>query len=181
MHKEAVIERLWRYTWTSAKCNSVRKPYANLPGTPVALASACKYFQMLPAPLELCKALSDSATGSIYLGDPGGDRHLIIRNTGSIFPSSWSHALLPSFRRSTQFVWFIMAGYPFVSSHPLSTLLLEPLFLTNSLRIPCDIGGVLMMGCLPSSSTVSPHRDRVNLEMHSEAVIERIWRYTWRL
>jgi len=33
-----------------------------------------------------------------------------------------------------------------------------------------------MMGGLPSSSTISPHRDRVNLEMHSEAVIERVWR-----
>jgi hypothetical protein len=36
---------------TSAKCNSGRKPYANLSDTPVALASASKYFQMLPAPL----------------------------------------------------------------------------------------------------------------------------------
>jgi len=35
----------------SAKCNFVRKPYANLPHTPVALASASKYFQMLPASL----------------------------------------------------------------------------------------------------------------------------------
>jgi hypothetical protein len=33
-----------------------------------------------------------------------------------------------------------------------------------------------MMGCLPSSLTVSPTRDQVNLEMHSEAVIERVWR-----
>jgi hypothetical protein len=48
---------------SSAKCNSVRKPYANLPDTPVALASASKYFQMLPAPpgalqsaLRLCKS-----------------------------------------------------------------------------------------------------------------------------
>jgi len=41
-------------------------------------------------------------------------------------------------------------------------------------------GGMLMMGCLPSSSTVSPHCDRVNSEMHSEAVIERVWRCTWR-
>jgi len=40
----------------------------------------------------------DSATGSIYLGDRGVDRHhLIIGNTHSIFPRSWSHALLPSF------------------------------------------------------------------------------------
>jgi len=37
------------------------------------------------------------------------------------------------------------------------------------------------MGCLPSSSSVSPHGDQVNLEVHSEAVIEQVWRYTWRL
>jgi len=137
----------------------------------------------------------DSATGSIYLGDPGVDRHhRIIRNTHCIFPSSWTYALLPSFRRSTQFVdphalsqsvhrstqfvWFIMAGYPFISSHPLPTLLeLEPLVPTNSpFGYHATYGGVLMMGCMPSSSTVSPHRDRVNLEVHSEAVIERVWR-----
>jgi len=126
----------------------------------------------------------DSATESIHLGDPGVDRHhRIIRNTHFFFPSSWSHAPLPSFHGSTQFVWFIMAGYPFISSHPLPTLLeLEPLFPTNSpFGYHARCGGVLMMGCLPSSSTVSPHHDRVNLEMHSEAVIELVWTYTWRL
>ena len=47
----------------------------------------------------------DSVTGSIYSGDPGVDRHHHIkRNLHSIFPSSWSHTLLPSFHRSTQFV-----------------------------------------------------------------------------
>jgi len=35
---------------SSANCNSVRKPYTNLPDTPVALASASKYFERLPAP-----------------------------------------------------------------------------------------------------------------------------------
>jgi hypothetical protein len=39
---------------------------------------------------------------------------------------------------------------------------------------------VLMMGCLPSSSTVSPDGDQVNSEIHSEAVMERVWRCTWR-
>jgi len=38
---------------TSAKCISVQKPYSNLPGSLLALASASKYFQMLPALLEL--------------------------------------------------------------------------------------------------------------------------------
>ena len=49
---------------TSAKCNLVQKPYANLPDTPVALTCASKYFQMLPAPpgalqsaLRLCKSI----------------------------------------------------------------------------------------------------------------------------
>jgi hypothetical protein len=82
----------------------------------------------------------DSATGSIYLGDPRVDRHhLIIRNTHSIFLSSWSHALLRSIHRSTQFVWFIMAGYTHIF-HPLLTLLeLEPLILTYSLQISCEV------------------------------------------
>jgi len=49
---------------SSAQCNSVRKPYATLPDTPVALTSASKYFQILPAPpgalkraLRLCKII----------------------------------------------------------------------------------------------------------------------------
>jgi len=50
------------------------------------------------------------------------------------------HALLPSVHRSTKFVRFIMAGYLFISSHPLPTLLeSELLFLTNSLRMPCEV------------------------------------------
>ena len=80
-------------------------------------------------------------TGSIYLEDPGVDRHhLNIGNTDSMFPSSWSHALMLSFRGSKQFVRFIMTGYPFLSSHPLPTLLeLEGLFPMNSLWIPCEV------------------------------------------
>jgi hypothetical protein len=135
----------------------------------------------------------DSATGSIYLGDSGVDRHLIIRNTHSIFSSSWSHALLPSFRRSTQFVSILThsceafidpcnlcgSSWPGILSY--LTLFLRSSSQNRSFsRIPfgyhARCGGVFMMGCLPSSSTVSPHRDRVNLEMHSEAVTERVWR-----
>jgi hypothetical protein len=83
----------------------------------------------------------DPVTGSTYLEDPRVDRHnLNIQNTHSIFPSSWSHALLPSFCRSTQFVWFMMVGYPFISSHPLpSHLKLELLFFLNSLQILCEV------------------------------------------
>jgi hypothetical protein len=50
--------------WSSAKCNLVQKWYAYLPDTPVALTTAFKYFQMLPAPpgglqsaLRLCKSI----------------------------------------------------------------------------------------------------------------------------
>ena len=49
---------------TLAKCNSVQKPYTNLPDTPIAVTSTSKYFQMLPAPpgafqsaLKLCKGI----------------------------------------------------------------------------------------------------------------------------
>jgi len=83
----------------------------------------------------------DSATGGIYLEYPGVDRHhLDIRNTHCIFPSKRSHALLPSFRICTQYVWFIMAGYLFVSCHPLPMLCeLKPHFRTNSLPIPSEV------------------------------------------
>jgi hypothetical protein len=79
----------------------------------------------------------DWATGSMHFEDPGVDRHhLIIQNTSSIFPSSWSHAILPSFHRSKQYVWFIVAGIP---SYHLTILEPEPLLLTNSLWMPCDV------------------------------------------
>ena len=41
--------------------------------------------------------------------------------------------------------------------------------------------GVWMMGCQPSCSSVSPHHDHMDLEMDSEAIIERVWICTWRL
>jgi hypothetical protein len=44
-----------------AQCNSVRKPFANLPDTLIALSTASKHSQMLPGPLELCNVFSDSA------------------------------------------------------------------------------------------------------------------------
>jgi len=124
----------------------------------------------------------NSATGSIYLGDTWVDRHhCIIGNTHSIFPSSWSHALWPRVHTSTQFVLFILAGYPFISSHPLSTLLEpEPLYLKHSLWMPCEVWRSVDDGCVPSSSTGSPHSDRVNVDMHFMAVIKWVWRCTWR-
>jgi len=128
----------------------------------------------------------DSATGTICLGDPRVDRHHhIIRNTHSIFPSSWSHALLPSFHRSTQFVWFIMAGFPFISSHPLPTLLKpEPLFLKNSLRMPCEVRRSVDDGlsafdlhcCTTLWSSELSDSLRCRGRVSVEAVIMRSWR-----
>jgi len=141
----------------------------------------------------------DLATGSIYLADAGVDRHhLIIRNTHSIFPSSWSHALLPSFQRPTHFVWFLMrsfqafldpcnlcgSSWPGIRAYPLTLFLHSPSKNRYFSRVPfrCHVrsGGVLRMGCLPSSSTISPHHDRVNSEILSEAMIEQVWICTWR-
>ena len=133
----------------------------------------------------------DSATGSIYLEDPGVDRHhLIIPNTHSIFPRPWCRELWPSFHRSTQFVWFLthfcqafidprnMCGssWPGVSSYPFTFFLRCSRQNRSVSQIPfgCHVrcGRVLMIGCLSSSSSISPHHDQVNLETHSEAMIE---------
>jgi len=40
-------------------------------------------------------------------------------------------------------------------------------------------GEMLMMGCQLSRSTISPCHNWGNLEMHSEAAIDRIWQCTW--
>jgi len=130
-------------------------------------------------------------TGSTYFGNPGVGRHgCIIQNTHSIIPSSWSHALLPSFDSSTHFGWFLMhscqafidprhlcgSSSPGIPSYPL-TLFLQCSsqncsFSRIRFRCHAGCGTVLMMGCLPSSSTSSPQHDEVNLVVHSEAVIE---------
>jgi len=153
----------------------------------------------------------DPATGCIYLEDLGVDRHhLIVRNTHSILPSPWSHTVLLSFHRSMQFVWFLTHSCQVCidpcnlcgSSWPGSPSDLLTIFLRSSSqnhsvsRIPfgwhARCGGVLMMSCLLSISTVSPHLDRMNTDIHSEAVIEQVWtfhsdaiiegvwRFTWR-
>jgi len=83
----------------------------------------------------------DSATESIHLRKPGVDRrHHIIRNTYCIFPSPWSHTLLPSFHGSTQLVWFLThscqafwdslnvcgVSWPCKHSYPLTLSLRSP-------------------------------------------------------
>jgi len=77
------------------------------------------------------------ATGCIYFGEYRVDTYyLIIQKTHTIFPSAWFHVLLATIYRFMQIGWFMMAGYPFISSHPLPTLLeLDLLFLMNSLPV----------------------------------------------
>ena len=124
----------------------------------------------------------DSATGSIYLDDPGVDRHhLIPKNTHSIFFNTRSHALLPSFHRLKQFVRFIMVG---ISSYPLTLFVRSSSQNCSFSQIPfgchAKCARVLMRGFLRSSSS-DLQLHAVSLEMHSEAVIEQVWRYTCRL
>jgi len=81
------------------------------------------------------------------------------------------NALLWCIHRATQYVWFIMAMYPFISSDPRVIVemhpeaLLEPVY-RNIWR--------------PWSSEVEDAhggRDRANLEV----IIVQHWRHTWRL
>jgi len=141
----------------------------------------------------------DSVTGSIYLEYPGADRHhLNIRYTHSIFPSSWSYALLPSFHGSTQFVWILPhscqsfidprnlcgSSGPGIRSYPLTLFLYSssknPSFSQIHFGYHATCGTVLMKDSLPSSSSISPHGERVNIQMLAKAVIDRVWRCTWK-
>jgi len=107
-------------------------------------------------------------------------------NTQSIFLSSWSHALLPSFYIYMQFVLFLMhscrafvyprnlcgSSQPGTPSSPLT------LFLRSSWRENCSFSGIPFR-CY-ESSTVAPHPNLENLGIYLEAVIKRVWRCTWR-
>jgi len=154
----------------------------------------------------------DSATGSTYLWDSGVHRHhCIIQNTHSIFPSPCSHAPLPSFHRSTQFVWLLMhscqaftdrsnlCGWSWrgIPSYPLTLVLCLCSLNRSWSRIPFGwhvrCGRMLKMGCLALlfnrftalwSSEFGDSlggRHQVSLEKHLEVVIEWVWRYTWKL
>jgi hypothetical protein len=121
----------------------------------------------------------DSATDSNGLGDPRVDRHLIIRNTHPIFPSSLSYALLPSFvdpRNLSGSTWPRNPPYP-LALFPCSWSQKRS-FLSIPIGYHVRCSEVLMIGCRPTRSTISPHRDRVNFEMHCSKVIEGVWRYT---
>jgi hypothetical protein len=127
----------------------------------------------------------DWAMGSIYVGDTGANRnHLIIQqNTHCIFSSPWSHALLFSVHRSTQFAWFVtdscrafivprnLCGSLHLGSlsHPLTLFLRSSSQHCSVPQIPFGChercSGVLMMGSLPSSSAVSPQRVLINIKL----------------
>jgi len=137
----------------------------------------------------------DSASGSIYLGEPGVVRHhFIIRNTDSSFPRSLPHALSPSIRRSTQSVWLLMhscevfidppnlcaLSWPVIPSYYL-TLFLHSVSVKRSLsQIPfvyhMRCGRVYIIRCLPSSTALSSRLDWLDWRMHSEGVIKWTWR-----
>jgi len=109
----------------------------------------------------------DSARGSTYLWDPGVDRHhLIIQNTHSIFPSSSSHALMPSFvdlcnlcGSSRTVVKHSYIHAICVVQHGRGSLHI----LWPSSKLRDALGG----------------RNRASLEIHLEAVTERGWRCIW--
>jgi len=130
----------------------------------------------------------DPGTGSISFGDLRVNRHRrIIRNSHTIFPILGAHSFFPLFRGSS---W----PGSILSSHPHPALLQpELLFLKNSFRIPCEarqnVGDGHFAFSLHRFTTswsielgvALRGRDRATLEMHLEAGIERVWRYTWKL
>jgi len=141
----------------------------------------------------------NSATGSIYSVDPWVARHhYIIQNQHSILPCSLRHTLLPSFPRSTHCVWFHKHSCQVFkhtstldgsSSQGISSYRAICILYCSSQNQPfrmislwCIVRWheVLMMCCLHSSFTVPPHCNWVNLEAHSVASIEHVWRCTWR-
>jgi len=74
--------------------------------------------------------MMDWAIWSRCLGDSGVDLHYaIIWNSHSGIHSSWSYALLPSYDRFTQFVWFLTATFAYHILQP------EQFIPTNSLWI----------------------------------------------
>ena len=79
---------------------------------------------------------------------------------------------------------FCGSSWPVNHSYPLTLFLCfssqNCSFSRTAIGCHVSCSGVLMMSCLLSSSSISPHRDHLNLEINSNAVIEQVWRYTWR-
>ena len=134
------------------------------------------------------------------LADCGVDRHHhTIQNVCSIFPSSCCHALLPSYHRSTQFVWFLThfcqafidqrnsgcSWSPNLKLFPL-TCFVQTSHQNHS--IPrclfwcySKCGRILIMSALHTRFAIWLHCDQVCLEMYLEAIIEWVLRCTGRL
>jgi len=96
----------------------------------------------------------DWATGSMYLRDPGEDRrHVILLSYNEIH-----NLTFPTFDLTRDFV----DPHSRVVSHLLTLFLRSSSQNRSFSRIPFGCrercGGVLMMGSLPSSSAISPHR-----------------------
>jgi len=89
--------------------------------------------------------------------------------------------LLPSLHWSMQFVWFLAARYPFISSHPPPTLLLQqqPLFLIQVHLIPWWLHHFITAWSRKLMDLLGGYV-RARLEMHLEAKIEWVWGRTWR-
>jgi len=132
-------------------------------------------------------------TGSIYLDNPGVDRHHCVLQ---YYPLCLSQLLVSCTLAELSYIQAICVvhrgGYPFISSHAPCTLLqTEPLFLRSSVLMPCEVQRIIDYGM---STFLLQHFtmpwselrgalwgcDQVILEIHLEAVMEWIWKYTWR-
>jgi len=140
-----------------------------------------------------------SPTERISFGDPRVDRHhLIICNAHSIFPSTWSYALLLSFHWSVQFVWFLTqvcqafidrcnlcsSSCLGISSYRLTLFLYSSSqnlsFSQVTFKCQARCCWVLMLSNLPTGTCSSLPWDWVNIEMHSERRIDGVWKHTWQ-
>jgi len=110
-----------------------------------------------------------------------------------MFPSCWSHTILPSIDRSTQLVWFFTARYPFLSCHPLLIHLeSEQHFSAHSLLTLWvmwwsvhDAPSASSLHCLTTMSLcqlrdVLGGQRWVRLEMHLVVANEWVSMHTWR-
>ena len=108
------------------------------------------------------------------LGTHRVDRdRLIIWNAQCIFSSSLSpHAHLLSFRRSTQFVWFLRAGHPIIASHPLPMLSKpDPHILSNSSWMTWQFRPFTTPWCCELRNVLGGHHC-ASVAMHLQSEIE---------
>ena len=125
----------------------------------------------------------DWAMESMYLRVSGVDIYLIIQNAQSIFPSSWSHAHLLSFYKSTPIVWFVTHScQAFIdpcnlcgSSLPRTPSYALTLFL-HWVSQNCSVSWSPFGR--REGSPVSAHHHCVTLEMYFWAVKEQVWTWT---